>query len=81
MCLVSIWARGNEGKPRKPELWQLSSITSSSRRETSAYKLGETGQVDAAARVLKEYIGVEKSDRQRAIAQMILERRTTPDAT
>ena len=48
---------------------------------SNAYKLGETGQPDAAERVLKEYIAAETSDRHRSIAQMILERNATGDAT
>jgi hypothetical protein len=48
---------------------------------SNAYKLGEAGQADAGARLLKEYIAVEPSDRHRAIAQMIFDRGTSSDAT
>jgi len=48
---------------------------------STAYKCGEAGQYNEAARLLAEFIAAESSDRHRAIAQMVLDRRAANDGT
>ena len=48
---------------------------------STAYKCGETGQYNEAARLLAEFIAAEPSDRHRAIAQMVLDRNTANDGS
>jgi len=48
---------------------------------SAVYKLGETGQVDEAKRVLTKYVAEESSERHRAIAKMVLDRNASIDGT